>query len=201
MRSAFACPDAVFSLLPLKTATFARLPRATLLTRFFFIALAFIAGDFMAFIDFIAFMADFITDFIGKAILKGGTVSQGLEDLVAWANSKMAVSGSNVFFCKLLCQGTNHRRIMEHRKKAVQTGQTVLHLHSVAGLRVLMCRSLAQPPCRESICQSSVLKSNVADLNNPAWIDDGTNHARPWEEMHRIGQLLEKNCQDFLSNK
>jgi hypothetical protein len=75
-----------------------------------------------------------------------------------------------------------------------------LHLHSVAGLRVLMCRSLAQPPCKESICQSSVLKSNVADLNNPAWIDDGTNHARPWEEIHRIGQLLEKNYQDFLSN-
>ena len=50
------------SLLPLKTTTFANLPRAILLTAFFFITRAFIA--------FMLFMVLFITDFfIGRAIV------------------------------------------------------------------------------------------------------------------------------------
>ena len=59
MRSERDCPDAVFSLplVPLKTATFANLPRAILLTAFFFIT-------------FMLFMVVFITDFfIGRAIV------------------------------------------------------------------------------------------------------------------------------------
>ena len=63
MRSVLARPDAVFSLLPLKTEAFARLPRAILLTAFF---MTFIAAFFM---DFIA--EDFITDFfMGRAMLR-----------------------------------------------------------------------------------------------------------------------------------
>ena len=64
MRSVLAWPDAVFSLFPLKTEAFARLPRAILLTAFFF--MTFIAAFFM---DFIA--DDFITDFfMGRAMLR-----------------------------------------------------------------------------------------------------------------------------------
>merc|ERR1719234_624592 len=62
IRSAFLIPPTVFSLRPTKTAYFARLPLAILLTRFaaffFFIPLFFM--DF--FMDFIAFM-DFFIDF------------------------------------------------------------------------------------------------------------------------------------------
>ena len=54
------------SLLPLKTTTFANLPRAILLTAFFFITRAFIA--------FMLFMVVFITDFfIGRAIVRSKT--------------------------------------------------------------------------------------------------------------------------------
>ena len=60
------------SLLPLKTTTFANLPRAILLTAFFFITRAFIA--------FMLFMVLFITDFfIGRAIvnLRGNSGIRG----------------------------------------------------------------------------------------------------------------------------
>ena len=70
MRSERDCPDAVFSLLPmpLKTTTFANLPRAILLTAFFFITRPFIAV--FAFATFMLFMVVFITDFfIGRAIV------------------------------------------------------------------------------------------------------------------------------------
>lgn len=46
IRSDRECPDAVFSFLPRKTAAFARLPRAILLTAFFFITVFFILVHF-----------------------------------------------------------------------------------------------------------------------------------------------------------
>jgi hypothetical protein len=70
MRSLRVCPEEVFSFLPLKTAILARLPRAILLTAFFFMTRAFIAVvAFIAFMAFMAFIA-FIADFIGRAMLE-----------------------------------------------------------------------------------------------------------------------------------
>ena len=64
MRSERECPLAVFSFRPLKTTTFANLPRAILLTAFFF--MTFIPA--FALLFFMLFMV-FITDFfIGRAI-------------------------------------------------------------------------------------------------------------------------------------
>merc|ERR1719262_134284 len=63
-RSDFLRPPTVFSLPPLKTLLFARLPLAILLTVFFFMAfIAFIA--FMAFIAFIAFMVFIASAMVG----------------------------------------------------------------------------------------------------------------------------------------
>ncbi|CAK8989168.1 unnamed protein product [Durusdinium trenchii] len=70
MRSVLARPDAVFSLLPLKTEAFARLPRAILLTAFFF--MTFIAAFFM---DFIA--DDFIIDFFMLVHYSATKIAEG----------------------------------------------------------------------------------------------------------------------------
>merc|ERR1719500_2383003 len=64
IRSLFFRPPVVFSLRPLKTAYFARLPFAILLTRFAFFF--FIAPPFI--IDFMAFMAFFMDFFMDLAM-------------------------------------------------------------------------------------------------------------------------------------